>query len=63
MYQTRHTFASLMLSHGEDPLWIARMLGRSERTVLRLLSELEGRELIRRLRRHAWLRAFWYGGK
>ena len=27
MYQTRHTFASLMLSHGEDPLWIARMLG------------------------------------
>ncbi len=29
MYQTRHTFASLMLSHGEDPLWIARMLGHS----------------------------------
>jgi integrase len=27
MYQTRHTFASLMLSHGEDPLWVARMLG------------------------------------
>lgn len=31
---------------------IARMLGRSERTVLRLLSELEGRELIRRLHRY-----------
>lgn len=29
MYQTRHTFASLMLSHGEDPLWVARMLGHS----------------------------------
>ena len=29
MYQTRHTFASLMLCHGEDPLWIARMLGHS----------------------------------
>jgi integrase len=27
MYQTRHTFASLMLSHGEDPLWVARTLG------------------------------------
>ena len=27
MYQTRHSFASLMLSHGEDPLWVARMLG------------------------------------
>jgi len=27
MYQTRHTFASLMLGHGEDPLWVARMLG------------------------------------
>jgi integrase len=27
MYQTRHTFASLMLSHGEDPFWVARMLG------------------------------------
>jgi integrase len=27
MYQCRHTFASLMLSLGEDPLWIARMLG------------------------------------
>jgi integrase len=27
MYQTRHTFASLMLSSGEDPLWVARMLG------------------------------------
>lgn len=29
MYQTRHTFTSLMLSHGEDPLWVARMLGHS----------------------------------
>ena len=27
MYQTRHSFASLMLAHGEDPLWVARMLG------------------------------------
>lgn len=26
-YQTRHTFASLMLQAGEDPSWIARMMG------------------------------------
>jgi integrase len=26
-YQTRHTFASLMLQQGEDPAWVARMLG------------------------------------
>jgi integrase len=29
MYQAKHTFASLMLSHGEDPLWVSRMLGHS----------------------------------
>lgn len=27
LYQTRHTFASLMLQSGEDPNWIARMMG------------------------------------
>ena len=27
MYKTRHTFASLMLSNSEDPIWVARMLG------------------------------------
>jgi integrase len=27
LYQTRHTFASLMLQAGEDPAWIARMMG------------------------------------
>jgi integrase len=25
-YQTRHTFASLMLEQGEEPAWVARML-------------------------------------
>ena len=34
MYQTRHTFASLMLSHGEDPLWVARMLGHTSTEML-----------------------------
>lgn len=27
IYNTRHTFASLMLSNGEEPLWVASMLG------------------------------------
>jgi integrase len=27
LYTTRHTFASLMLSNREDPLWVSRMLG------------------------------------
>ena len=34
MYQTRHTFASLMLSAGEDPLWVARMLGHTSTEML-----------------------------
>ncbi len=27
MYQIRHTFATLMLSSGENPNWIAQMMG------------------------------------
>jgi integrase len=34
MYQTRHTFASLMLYTGEDPLWVARMLGHTSTEML-----------------------------
>jgi integrase len=29
MYNTRHTFASLMLLNGEDVLWVSKMLGHS----------------------------------
>jgi integrase len=32
--QTRHTFASLMLHAGEDPAWIARMMGHSTTKML-----------------------------
>jgi integrase len=36
LYQTRHTFAPLMLQAGEDPAWIARMMGH---TTTRMLHE------------------------
>jgi integrase len=34
LYQTRHTFARLMLQAGEDPAWIARMMGHSNTRML-----------------------------
>jgi integrase len=34
LYQVRHTFASLMLQAGEDPAWIARMMGHSNTRML-----------------------------
>lgn len=34
LYQTRHTFASLMLQVGEDPAWIARMMGHTTTKML-----------------------------
>ena len=33
--QTRHTFASLMLSRGENPMWVAQQLGHSDLKMLR----------------------------
>lgn len=32
LYQMRHTFASLMISNGEDILWVANMLGHKDST-------------------------------
>jgi integrase len=29
-YQTRHTFASMMLTAGESPIWIAQQMGRTD---------------------------------
>jgi len=48
MYQTRHAFASLMLSHGEDPLWVARMLGH---TTLNMIFRHYGKFIRNRMRR------------
>jgi integrase len=48
MYQTRHTFASLMLSHGEDPLWVAHMLGH---TTLQMVHQHYAKFIRNRMRR------------
>jgi integrase len=47
LYQTRHTFASLMLQAGEDPAWIAKMMGH---TTTKMLFEQYGRFIQYRTR-------------
>lgn len=56
LYQTRHTFASLMLRAGEDPTWISRMLGH---TTTRMLFDRYGAFIRNRTRqdRTAYLEA------
>jgi hypothetical protein len=34
MYQTRHTYATLMLATGENPEWIAKQLGHTSTQML-----------------------------
>jgi integrase len=48
LYQCRHTFASLMLQSGEDPAWVARMLGH---TTTKMLYERYNRFIEHRTRR------------
>lgn len=48
LYQCRHTFASLMLQAGEDPAWVARMLGH---TTAKMLYERYHRFIQHRTRR------------
>lgn len=33
-YQTRHTYASMMLSAGEHPMWVATQMGHSDWTMI-----------------------------
>ncbi|MDF5919893.1 hypothetical protein P4133_10895 [Pseudomonas aeruginosa] len=33
-YQTRHTYASMMLSAGEHPMWVAQQMGHSDWTAI-----------------------------
>ena len=48
LYQCRHTFASLMLQSGEDPAWVARMMGH---TTTKMLYERYHRFIQHRTRR------------
>jgi integrase len=50
-YQTRHTFASLMLEEGAAPAWVPRMLGH---TTMKMLDERYGR-FIRNRQRQDWI--------
>ncbi|RMH36814.1 MAG: hypothetical protein D6694_13555, partial [Gammaproteobacteria bacterium] len=34
-YQTRHTYASMMLSAGANPLWVARQMGHKDWGMIR----------------------------
>ena len=44
LYATRHTFASLAIAAGEDPLWVAKMMGhsRADQLLLRYATFIEG---------------------
>lgn len=44
LYATRHTFASLAIAAGEDPLWVAKVMGHSrpDQLFLRYATYLEG---------------------
>jgi integrase len=44
LYATRHTFASLAIASGEDPLWVAKIMGhaRPDQLFLKYASYLEG---------------------
>ena len=33
-YQTRHTYASMMLSSGEHPMWVAKQMGHKDWTMI-----------------------------
>jgi integrase len=61
LYQTRHIFASIMLYVGEDPAWIARMMGH---TTTRMLYKRYGKFIRYRARQDgsAYLEALKQGG-
>jgi integrase len=51
-YQTRHTYASMMLSAGKHPMWVAQQMGHSDWTMIARVSMGSGfRKRIRRLGR------------
>lgn len=62
MYQARHTFASMMLANGEDPLWVSQMLGH---TTLDMLYKHYGKFIRNRSRKDGlrFLQAWEESGK
>lgn len=34
-YQTRHTYASMLLSAGENPMWVAQQMGHKDWAMIR----------------------------
>lgn len=36
-YQTRHTYASMILSAGEHPMWVAKQMGHSDWTMIAMV--------------------------
>ncbi|MEO5328090.1 MAG: hypothetical protein H7829_07575 [Magnetococcus sp. THC-1_WYH] len=35
LYQTRHTYASMLLSAGENPMWVAQQMGHKDWAMIR----------------------------
>ncbi|BDY12472.1 tyrosine-type recombinase/integrase [Hydrogenimonas cancrithermarum] len=45
IYQMCHTFATLMIEHGEDVLWVANMLGHTDPSMtLKMYAKYRKRE-------------------
>jgi integrase len=60
-YNTRHTFASQMLSNGEDPLWVSKMLGHSN--VSTTFNFYSGFIKTESVKRGKFLDTFWTQGE
>ncbi|MEA3523127.1 MAG: tyrosine-type recombinase/integrase [Campylobacterota bacterium] len=51
IYQMRHTFATIMIEHGEDILWVSHMLGRADSSMtLQMYAKYRKRKETKRAR-------------
>jgi integrase len=49
IYQMRHTFATIMIEHGEDILWVSNMLGHTDSSMtLQMYAKYRKRENVKR---------------
>lgn len=51
-YQTRHTFASMLLSAGEHPMWVAQQMGHSDWTMIAQVYGCQTRMKVQALRQN-----------